>query len=222
MSSQGNRASLTTADVMEMIRSRVRSGSLVPGQRLVENDLILLTGSTRSKLREALKGLAFEGIVELQEFKGATVKRLERSDVHQMYQVREVLEGLSAKLCTLSPILPLMRNALINSQQKMDAAVAKGDIPAFIETNDALHDLIVECAQNKHVARTLNTVQVTVHRLESRLFYTSDVMKDALEEHRAITAAILAGDAEGAETAMRLHIVHNYQQLNRLADHFFQ
>jgi DNA-binding GntR family transcriptional regulator len=115
-----------------------------------------------------------------------------------------------------------MRNALINSQQKMDAAVSKGDIPAFIETNDELHNLIVECAQNKHVARTLNTVQVTVHRLESRLFYTSDVMKDALEEHRAITAAILAGDAEGAETAMRLHIEHNYQQLNRLADHFFE
>ena len=68
MSSQENRAILNTAHVMEMIRSRVRSGSLVPGQRLVENDLIQMTGSTRSKLREALKGLAFEGIVELQEF----------------------------------------------------------------------------------------------------------------------------------------------------------
>ena len=222
MSSQGNRAILNTAHVMEMIRSRVRSGSLVPGQRLVENDLIQMTGSTRSKLREALKGLAFEGIVELQEFKGATVKRLQRSDVYEMYQVREVLEGLSAKLCSLSPILPLMRNALINSQQKMDVAVSRGDITAFIETNDDLHDLIVECAQNKHIARTLNTVQVTVHRLESRLFYTPDVMKDALEEHRTITAAILAGDAEGAETAMRLHIAHNYQQLNRLANHFFE
>lgn len=206
---------------MEILRSKLRAGSLVPGQRLVEADLVQAIGATRTKLREALRGLEFEGLVELQEFRGAVVRRISKADAFQMWQLREAIEGLAARVCAEKVDLSVAQN-LVRLQQKLEAAAAKLSIPEFIEANDAQHELIVAMAGNRYLSRTLQGLQVNVHRLESKLFYSAELMQQAAEEHRAITNAIVAADSAGAEAAMRRHISNNYVQLERLADHFFE
>ncbi|HYM34927.1 MAG TPA: GntR family transcriptional regulator, partial [Steroidobacteraceae bacterium] len=79
---------VAVAHVVEWIRDRVRTGRLVPGQRLVEADIMRELNATRSRVREALQRLATEGVVTIEEFKGASVKHLTRDEVVQLYRAR--------------------------------------------------------------------------------------------------------------------------------------
>lgn len=90
---------VSAGDVMEFIKARIRAGAFVAGQRLVETDLMQMTGATRSRLREALRAVAYEGLIELHEFKGAVVRGLTHEDARQMWELREVLEGAAARIC---------------------------------------------------------------------------------------------------------------------------
>ena len=65
-----------TSAVADWVRERIRLGKLVPGQRLIEADMVRETGASRSKVREALQRLESEGLVTIEEFRGASVKRL--------------------------------------------------------------------------------------------------------------------------------------------------
>lgn len=221
MTAETTKESLGTDEIMEILRSKLRSGALVPGQRLVEVDLVQAIGATRSRLREALRGLEFEGLVELQEFRGAVVRRISKADAFQMWQLREAIEGFAAKICAEKVDLPTVQN-LVHLQQKMETAAENLSIPDFIATNDAYHALIIKTANNHYLSKTLQGLQVNVHRLESKLFYSAELMQQAVGEHRAITTAIVSADDVGAEAAMRRHISNNYAQLERLADHFFE
>ena len=85
-----------TGAVADWVRERIRLGKLVPGQRLVEADMVRDTGASRSKVREALQRLESEGLVTIEEFRGASVRRLGIDEVRQIYQTRMALEGLAA------------------------------------------------------------------------------------------------------------------------------
>ena len=208
--------------VMEWIRDRIKRGTFVPGQRLVEADLMKASGASRARLREALKGLAFEGAVELQEFKGAVVRRLSIHDVSQMWQLKGVVEGLAAALCVSSPDVHTLGTQLSSLQQVLNTKSAEGEIEAFIQANDAYHALIAEASRNEYLVRTLEGLQVTVYRIEKQLFYSIAGMTQAAREHEAITTAVLKRDAVAAERAMRQHEACNYSRVEKVADRLFR
>ncbi len=188
----------SAAEVMDWVREQIKRGTFVPGQRLVEADLMKACGASRARLREALKGLAFEGAVELQEFKGAIVRRLSRDDVAQMWQLKEVVEGLAAAQCVANPDVARLGAELAALQSQLDSTSAQGDIEAFIQANDAYHALIAEGSRNKYLRKTLDGLQVTVFRIEKHLFYTTAGMVQGALEHSAITNAVLARDGAAA------------------------
>ena len=84
--------------MIEAITDGVKDGRYAPGQRLVEADLTAELGVSRGPLREALGRLAAEGVLELEPYRGAVVRRLTREDVEDLFSVREVLEGEAARL----------------------------------------------------------------------------------------------------------------------------
>ena len=77
--------------VADFIRERIRRGRLVPGQRLVEVEIIRQTGASRAKVREAFQRLEVEGLVEIEEYRGASVRDAGISEVRQIYQCRACL-----------------------------------------------------------------------------------------------------------------------------------
>src|SRR5690348_17337424 len=86
----------TGIEIANWIRSQIRGQRLVPGQRLVEVDIIRQTGGSRFKVREAFQRLAAEGLVEIEEFRGASVRNATMDEVRQLYTARGALEGLCA------------------------------------------------------------------------------------------------------------------------------
>jgi DNA-binding GntR family transcriptional regulator len=208
-----------TTDVVQWVRIRIRDGKLVPGQRLVEADMVRATGASRGKVREALKRLEVEGLVATEPFRGASVRKLSRDEVRQIYRTRMALEGLAAHdFAAFGSDDAKRRLAAI--QQELDTNESAVNHERFARLNDAWHRLIIEGSGNAYVAQFLTRLTVPIYRLLFATFYTAQRIAMANADHRLITAAILEGRAEDAERAMRSHIAQGLDALIELNAHF--
>jgi DNA-binding GntR family transcriptional regulator len=203
--------------VVEWVRERIRLGRLVPGQRLVEADVTAATGASRGKVREALQRLEAEGLLTIEEFRGASVKRLTLDEVRQIYRARMALEGLAAAECALRAD-PEFRQRLTAIQSELDEC--EGDHPRFAKLNGAWHRLIVTGARNEYVEQFLLRLTVPIYPLLFQTFYTVQRIKLANADHRIITAAIVEGRADDAEAAMRAHINNGLEALTAMNARF--
>src|SRR5690554_1509688 len=86
----------TSIELADWVRDRIRRGQFAPEQRLVEVDIIRKTGGSRLKVREAFQRLAAEGLVDIEPFKGASVRSTSLEEVRQIYSARAALEGVTA------------------------------------------------------------------------------------------------------------------------------
>lgn len=210
---------VTTRAVADWVRDRIRVGRLVPGQRLVEADIVRDTHASRSKVREALQRLESEGLVSIEEFRGASVKRLGIDEVRQIYRTRMALEGLAAGEFAASSNAAL-KARLQAIQDELNQWEHKGNHDRFARLNDSWHRLIIEGSGNTYVAQFLTRLTVPIYRLLFSTFYNAQRIGLANADHRLITAAILEGRTEDAEMAMRAHISQGLNALTELDAHF--
>ncbi|MEY4640480.1 MAG: hypothetical protein RLZZ227_474 [Pseudomonadota bacterium] len=199
------RESVSAHAVITFVREHIRAGGFVPGQRLVEADLVRDTGASRAKVREALQRLESEGLVTIEEFRGASVRQLGMDQIRQIYQTRMALEGMAAGECARQAKSPLKKQ-LQKVQRAMNALERSGDHRRFAQLNEAWHALIIEGSGNSYVAHFLSQLTVPVHRLLFSSFYNAQRIDRANADHKMITQAIVDGRAELAEQAMRDHI----------------
>ena len=208
-----------TKEISAWLRDRIRKGRFVPGQRLVEADIMSETGATRIKVREALQRLATEGLVEIEEFRGASVKRFTPEQIRQIYRARMALEGLAAAEFAAAD-RPELKQRLSDIQDEMNAWEESGSHDRFAGLNNSWHELILEGAGNDYIRQFISYLTVPIYRLLFSTFYTMERIKLANADHRIITAAILEGRAEDAERAMRAHITAGLEALSELDSHF--
>jgi DNA-binding GntR family transcriptional regulator len=205
------------ASVVEWVRERIRHGRLVPGQRLVEADVMAATGASRGKVREALHRLEAEGLLTIEEFRGASVKRLTLDEVRQIYRTRMALEGLAAAECALRAD-PEFRQRLSTIQLELNDC--EDDHVRFTKLNSAWHKLIIAGSRNDYLAQFLVRLTVPIYRLLFSNFYSAERIAAANADHRIITAAIVEGRADDADRAMRKHITNGLEALVTLNAHF--
>lgn len=196
----------TVPQLVDWLKQRIMQGLLVPGQRLVEADLMRDTGAGRARVREALRRMQAAGFVDIEEFRGASVKRLSAADVQAIGEVREVLEGLAARLAAMAQLSPAVREEFRQLQRELDAAAARREVDRYLAANRRYHDLIAEQADNAYVSAFLERLRVPVLALQFRTFFASESGLERNTDHQKITTAILNGDSEAAEAAMRAHI----------------
>lgn len=221
MNDQPTNRAPTGQEIADWVRQRIRTGRFVPGQRLVEVDIIRQTGASRSKVREALKRLEGEGLVEIEEFRGASVRSSTLDEVRQIYRARMALEGMAAHDFTQNAD-PAMLARLQALQDQLDACVHERAPDRFGRLNNEWHRLIVEGSGNKVIADHLQRLNVPIHRLLFESFYDEERLQTANADHQAMLALILAGDADGAERAMRQHIGDGFETLARIEDEFYR
>jgi DNA-binding GntR family transcriptional regulator len=204
-----------TREVVTILREQIRAGRLVPGQRLVEADIVRDTGASRSKVREALQRLESEGLVSIEEFRGASVRQLGIDEVRQIYHARTALEGMAAAAFAASDHT-LLKKELKKLQQAMNKLERSGDHHHFATLNDAWHALIIEGSGNRYAAQFLRQLTVPVYRLLFSSFYSAQRIDSANADHKIITKAIVEGRSEDAERAMRNHILDGFTAISEL------
>lgn len=195
----------STKEVAAWVRDRIRRGVFVPGQRLVEADIIAQSGASRSRVREALQRLEAENLVSIEAFRGASVKRIGPDELREIYRTRMVLEGLAAAECA-AYAAPELKERLQDIQCKLDRWKEDGGQQRFAKLNSEWHELIIEGAGNRYLAQFLSRLSVPIYRLLFSSFYTDQRIDGANVDHNRITDAIVEGRVDDAEQAMRQHI----------------
>lgn len=188
--------------VYDAMLELIITGSLRPGQHLVEGELAATLGVSRQPIREALQRLQADGWVDLRPAQGAFVHQPTTEEAAQLLDVRAVLETYSAQLAagraTAVDIAELNRL----QQQGLDALSADDD-RRLVAANTALHREITHIAGNTVLAELISQVERRV-----RWYYTPIARprgQNAWDEHATLIRAIGDGDVEGARDIMHRH-----------------
>jgi DNA-binding GntR family transcriptional regulator len=191
--------------VAEIIRSAITSGRFAPGQRLVEKDLCEMTGVSRPSVREALRQLETDGLIEVIPHKGPSVARLSREDVAGIYQVRGALEALAARnfaeVASDADVARLRRKV-----EELKAAYATQDVAVILVAKQAFYEVLLEGARNPIIQATLRTLTDRITLLRRLTLSSPQRGQASLTEIDTILAAIERRDAAAAHEATLNHI----------------
>jgi DNA-binding GntR family transcriptional regulator len=186
--------------------SRAVLGSQLPaGTPLSVPELAQRLNISRSPVREAVQRLIYDGLAVSVPHRGAVVREIKPDDFRALLEVRDVLEGLAARLATLRATDDDLR-ALRDVLDEHARSVGSGDDAANVEFDTRFHRTIREIAGNDDLSTILGRIQGRAHLSRFTLWRAKRNTSDALAEHRAIYEAMAARDAEGAEQAARRHI----------------
>ena len=205
------------------LRDGIRTGSYVPGQRLVEVDLVNDLGVGRNSLREAFSRLASEGLIVIEPHRGASIRKRSRTEVAQLYDISEVLEGLAARNAAEGigrPGNAKLLKSFVERQAESVPISARQQVDAAAD----LHEAILRMSDNPRLIELGTNVHILTFSLQlrhSQLAADHPLSEHSLAEHRDIVDAILTGDPQHAEEVMRSHIRNGKQRLMALPDTVF-
>jgi DNA-binding GntR family transcriptional regulator len=209
----------TVEKVVGAVTQAVRDGRLAPGQRLTEADFAAGLRVSRSSVREAFRRLTADGLLAFEPHRGVTVRKLSRREVDNLFAVRGALEALAVGLAF--PALRAAPERLLALQAEMDRAVETNDMTGFSHANGLFHAAFAAAADNALLAETLSRLSNSIYWLQFRMLVDRRQVFHSHAQHRAIVAAIVAGDLAVAEAAMREHVEASRRLVQQLPDSHF-
>lgn len=187
--------------------ARIADGQVSAGERLMEQSLARELGVSRTPVRDALKRLAAEGLVDIEPHRGAQVVSLTPEDVAALYAMRAEFEPVAARLA-----VPAMTdedvNRLADLAARMERVVDQGEDPAALTSlNNDFHAVFVEGSGNRHLAIALQALfrPAVVTRTFRR--YDRRALERSMRHHAELVDAAGARDGAWAEAVMRAHIL---------------
>lgn len=198
--------------VAEVLRSAITTGRFAPGQRLVEKDLCELTGVSRASVREALRQLETEGLIETLPNRGPLVSRLSAQDAASIYQIRGALEALAAQL--FASLASDQQIAELEAAVRvLDQAYKSGDVARIVEAKRRFYDVLFEGSGNSMIASVLNTMNARITMLRKVSLSSPKRAPASIKEIRAVLTAIKRRDPQAAYEAS----LHHIQQAAKVA-----
>jgi DNA-binding GntR family transcriptional regulator len=191
--------------VADILRDKITFGELEPGMRLTERVLCDELKVSRTPLREALKTLASEGLVELLQNRGAMVKPMTLADTAQTFEVLSVLEGLAGELaCARADEAAIF--GLRELHERMRACYRAGDREAYFELNQAIHARFFLLSGNLVLASTHDKLNLRLRR--ARYFANDSPSRwdRAMEEHDQIIEALETRNGKRLRSLMEEHL----------------
>ena len=195
------------AEAVDRLRELITQGKLPPGARLNERVLCERLGVSRTPLREAIKLLATEGLVELLPNRGAVVSRIDPAALAETLEVMGALEGLAGELACRRAT-PARIAEIRALHEKMLARHARGDLATYFRYNQAIHLEIVAAAGNAKLAATYRQLNANVQRARYMANLSSERWNQAVAEHEEILAALEARDAVRLRRLLQDHLAH--------------
>ena len=192
-------------DATQNLRDAILSGRLGAGARLRQMDLAAGLGISRTPIRDALGRLEQEGLIELLPHSGVRVTLLNAEQAVELYDLREVLDGLAARLAAGRADQPAL-GRLDRALARMAECLERRDPSPWFRAHVAFHEEIVRAAGNRPLGRLASVVRLSIRQFHPLLLKTERRLEDAYREHLGIFEAIDAHDGEAAERLARAHI----------------
>ena len=195
------------ARVLDALRTAIIAGQHQPGAPLSEVSLAEIHGVSRTPVREALKQLQIEGLVEVRPRVGTFVRSPSRREVIELFELKEVLEGMGARLLAARGRVAALDD-LEENVERARAAVAEDDHDTYADLVHDFHATIIDGADNTQLRNHYRTLmnQLAYHRLVARSLNRPGRLGASLGEHERVLTRIKDKDGFGAEFAMRDHV----------------
>ena len=189
--------------VADELRRGILTGRRKPGDRLVEDRLSAELGGSRVPIREALRLLAAEGLVEVQPRRGASVAEFSAEVARDLVEVRAMLEGLNARLAArhrAPAIIAELRQVLAEG----NTAALSGNVGDLVRLNGEFHDKLAEAGRNS----ILWDIMRTLRERTSLVFAANTARRSRQDwdEHSRILAAVIEGDEELSSLLATRHV----------------
>lgn len=191
--------------ILNLIEKAILSGSIKPGERLIETELAKNLGISKSPVREALKRLEGGGIVQLVPRKGYFVRDINRKSINDFFDVMFILEPTAAKLA-------LKRKSEAVCQQideilsNMERCLRKKEYESYRILNNQFHGLFYNLTENEWIIKISQMLLKQGYMLRSLSLFTRDRFSSSLEEHLAIADAYKKGSEKQLEKAVKNHL----------------
>ena len=206
----------------EAMRDGVRTGRYVPGQRLVEADLTQELKLSRGPIREALKQLAAEGLVELSRHRGAALRQLSRREVRDILIIQESLTALAARLAAERIHEPGVRQRFKQAHARLMAAYKQSHgESAVLDARVRYYSEIVAIGGNTELTRFVPIPQTNLLRAQFERHLPIRERAERRQDYEVIAQLILSGKAGPAATAMARHIKRTRLAIEALPDRVF-
>jgi len=194
-------------EVGTRLRQRIVEGLIAPGTKLNERELSELLQVSRTPLREAIKMLAAEGLVELLPNRGAVVASMSEQDVADTFEVIAGLEGQSGELAAQRITEPELAE-IRALHYEMLAAFTRRDLSTYYRLNAQIHTLINAAARNPVLTQTWRNVNMRLQALRFRSNFDDAKWQRAVQEHQQMVELLAAHDAEGLRRLLVTHLHH--------------
>jgi len=195
---------------LERMREAIMDFHFQPGERLVERPLCDQLGVSRSVVREVLRQLEAEGLVQMIPGHGPAVARPDLGRTDEIYELRALLEGIAARACALSATgeqLATLERALAD----LFEAWALGAPPAVMRATTKFYEALFEAADKRVAWEIVSGLNVRINQLRSMTIVSTNRREAAIGEMNEIMDAIRARKPEEAEAAARRHVESAWQ-----------
>jgi len=192
---------------VDRLRDMIVQGELAPETKLNERVLAAQLGISRTPLREAIKFLASEGLVELLPNRGAVVASLKAGKVKEIFAVLGTLEALAGELaCRDATDADIAEIRALHYQ--MVAHHARGELAQYFRYNQQIHIRIVECAGNATLTQIYRGLNAHVRRARYMANLSRERWDKAVREHEEILDALSARDSKRLQSLLRDHLAN--------------
>lgn len=194
-------------EVAVRLRQRIVEGHIAPGAKLNERELSEVLKVSRTPLREAIKMLAAEGLVELLPNRGAVVAQLSEQDIADTFEVIAGLEGQAGELAA-QRITDAELAEIRALHYEMLAAYTRRDLPTYYRINAQIHARINAAAGNRVLTQTWATVNARLQALRFRSNFDEVKWKRAVKEHEQMVELLAARDGAALHALLVTHLLH--------------
>jgi DNA-binding GntR family transcriptional regulator len=194
----------TVAFIVERLRDDIWAARLEPGSRLVEGDMTARFAVSRGPVREALRRLSADGLIEHRPHRGAVVRRLTEREIRELFLIRIEMEALAARLAAGADA-PDRRARFVAAIEPIHSDAARNACD-YLKENAAFHDAVMALADNLELRNLAIRLQLPLIMAQVGDVLTPPVLDASVREHRSIARAILKGDPAAASARMRAHL----------------
>jgi DNA-binding GntR family transcriptional regulator len=193
-------------EVYDALRAAILGGRLAPGARIVEAEIARQMAVSRSPVREAVRKLEKEGLVEYVPRRGTMVIGLSRQDVADAYQLRAYLEGYGARLAASRASAESLAR-LLELIERMRACAAVQDLDGLVSADVAFHREVCLASGSRRLLQVWETLNPARWTLISGLRVSDLSLEQIAERHWPILAALESRNPETADSIIRAHIL---------------
>jgi DNA-binding GntR family transcriptional regulator len=204
--------------VYDSLVNSISSGQMEFGAPLRLNEIARMLEVSTTPVREALGRLESSGLVVKVPNCGWFVRYFTEDEIRDMHEVRASIEGLSVRLACLRMTEEELKWLRAYNQEKGEAAMRANDVSAYMLYNREFHSVILRAARNSYLAAVVGQLGPQSEMLTARSIKMPGRMQRAFEEHSRILRCLTERDAEGAENAMKDHILSALVEFLRLRE----